>query len=174
MRKLLLYSALLLLTQCSTCKDNEHTPREPKLPAETQTGVGMMGCRVNGKVFAATKTTRVNATWGCKGDCISISGQLEDSEDSGALGLALNGVLTDDATFTLLDATQMPPNANYGSAAFSYSACDYDGRLIKNGQVTLTRFDEVARVASGRFAFVLYKPGCDTLRVTDGRFDVKF
>ena len=40
---------------------------------------------------------------------------------------------------------------------------------------TPDEFDPVARIASGRFAFKLYEPGgCDTLRVTNGRFDVKF
>ncbi|GAB3674341.1 hypothetical protein GCM10027594_35420 [Hymenobacter agri] len=39
----------------------------------------------------------------------------------------------------------------------------------------LIKFDPVARFAAGRFAFVLYEPGgCDTLRVSNGRFDVKF
>lgn len=53
--------------------------------------------------------------------------------------------------------------------------CVYQGNYIKNGQVELVKFDGVARIASGRFAFTLYEPGgCDTLRVTNGRFDVKF
>jgi len=39
----------------------------------------------------------------------------------------------------------------------------------------LVKFDGAARIAAGRFAFTLYEPGgCDTLRVTNGRFDVKF
>lgn len=174
MRKLFLYAALLLLSQCSKCKDNDPSPEEPKLPAETQSGVGTLGCRVNGQVYATTSNTKVAATWGCGGGCISISGQPAGIENWGALRLALNGQLFNNSTFALVSATQTPANSNYGSAAFSYNICDYDGRLIKTGQVTLTRFDEVARIASGRFAFTLYKPGCDTLRVTDGRFDVRF
>jgi flagellar basal body rod protein FlgG len=54
-------------------------------------------------------------------------------------------------------------------------ACYYSGNYIKTGQVTLTKFDGPNRIASGRFAFTLYEPGgCDSLKVTNGRFDVKF
>jgi hypothetical protein len=64
---------------------------------------------------------------------------------------------------------------NQFSATANAKGCYYSGNFIKTGQVTLVRFDSFARVASGRFAFTLYEPGgCDTLRVTNGRFDVKF
>ncbi|MDO7874291.1 hypothetical protein Q5H93_06065 [Hymenobacter sp. ASUV-10] len=41
------------------------------------------------------------------------------------------------------------------------------------GQLTLTRLDEQAGIISGTFDFTIAKPGCDTIRVTDGRFDKK-
>jgi len=53
--------------------------------------------------------------------------------------------------------------------------CVYEGNFIKTGKVELIKFDGAGRIAAGRFAFTLYEPGgCDTLRVTNGRFDVKF
>ena len=50
LRKALLYAALLLLTQCSKCK-NDPTPADPAaaLPPATQTGAGTLGCLVNGQ-----------------------------------------------------------------------------------------------------------------------------
>ncbi len=41
------------------------------------------------------------------------------------------------------------------------------------GTLTITRLDLTAGVISGTFAFTLYKPGCDSVRVTNGRFDKK-
>ena len=38
---------------------------------------------------------------------------------------------------------------------------------------TITRLDRQAGVVSGTFWFTLYKSGCDSIRVTDGRFDRK-
>ncbi len=59
-------------------------------------------------------------------------------------------------------------------AGCATSTCVYDGKFVKKGSLTFTRYDPVARMAAGRFAFTLYQPGCDTLRVTEGRFDVTF
>lgn len=50
----------------------------------------------------------------------------------------------------------------------------YSGNYIKSGQVELVKSDGMSRIAAGRFPYTLYEPGgCDTLRVTNGRFDVK-
>ena len=35
------------------------------------------------------------------------------------------------------------------------------------------RLDLSAGIIAGTFAFTLYKPGCDSVRVTQGRFDKK-
>ncbi len=37
--------------------------------------------------------------------------------------------------------------------------------------LTITRLDLQAGIISGTFSFTLYKPGCDSVCVTDGRFD---
>ena len=39
--------------------------------------------------------------------------------------------------------------------------------------MTVTRLDRTAGVVSGTFEFTLTKPGCDIIRVTQGRFDKK-
>lgn len=51
-RRLPLYLALVLLTQCSECK-NDPTPRDPadQLPPATQTGANTFGCLVNGQPY---------------------------------------------------------------------------------------------------------------------------
>ena len=41
----------------------------------------------------------------------------------------------------------------------------------QSGSLTLTRFDLKAGIISGTFHFKLYQPGCDTLNITQGRFD---
>ena len=54
------------------------------------------------------------------------------------------------------------------------TACqDYDGLAgqYRRGALTIKRLDRQAGIISGTFAFTLYKPGCDSVRVTQGRFD---
>jgi hypothetical protein len=43
----------------------------------------------------------------------------------------------------------------------------------RRGTLTITRLDLAAHVISGTFEFTLYQPGCDTVKVTQGRFDKK-
>ena len=43
----------------------------------------------------------------------------------------------------------------------------------RRGTLTITRLDLKAGIISGTFDFTLYKPGCDSVRVTQGRFGKK-
>ena len=40
-----------------------------------------------------------------------------------------------------------------------------------NGQLTVTRLDTKAGIVAGTFHFKLWQPGCDTIKVTQDRFD---
>ena len=41
------------------------------------------------------------------------------------------------------------------------------------GQLTVTRLDLRAGIVAGTFAFTLSQPNCDTVKVTQDRFDKK-
>jgi len=43
-----------------------------------------------------------------------------------------------------------------------------------NGSVTLTKLDKSNNVVSGSFSCAIPIPNCDTLKITDGRFDIKY
>lgn len=53
--------------------------------------------------------------------------------------------------------------------------CDYtDPATIKQiGQVVITKLDLQHGIISGTFQFTLFKSGCDSIKVTQGRFDKK-
>lgn len=186
-RRLPLYLSLVLLTQCSKCKGDEPTPQPPAdpltlLPPETRTGANTFGCLVNGKAFTAPYATSARGDWQSL-TRLGVSGSITENGTSTNKGisvlLALNGNLADNQLFSIVSSTLpyplFTPGINQFWAASAGGTCTYSGGLIKKGQVALVKFDGVARIASGRFAFTLYEPdGCDTLRVTNGRFDVKF
>ncbi len=179
--------ALLGLSQCKH-KNPDPTPQPPTdplaaLPPETQTGAGTFGCLVNGKAFKGPYTTSARGDWQT-GTRLIIS---SDTHLNGQQALAevtihaiLEGSLQSNQIFTFISSTSphtiFSPNHNEFTAdAAGNSICYYSGNYIKTGQVELVKFDGVARIAAGRFAFTLYElGGCDTLRVTNGRFDVKF
>ncbi|GEM_PF-3093513 len=43
----------------------------------------------------------------------------------------------------------------------------------RRGSLTITRLDLKTGIISGTFDFTLYRPGCDSVRVTQGRLDKK-
>ena len=55
-------------------------------------------------------------------------------------------------------------------------SCDYsrDPTTYRRGTLSISKFDLSSQIVSGIFEFTLAKPNCDTIKVTDGRFDVKF
>ena len=183
-RKLLLYLALATLTQCSKCKRDDPSPKQEiptVLPPETQSGVGSWGCLVNGHAYATLSSTKCRGDWqGLNTLAVSADCNMSFSygSDFFSTGMLLNGKLQSGQVFRLtkfnqpIDFTMSQFVVNATAAKYT---CGYQGNYIKTGQVELVKFDGVARIASGRFAFTLYEPGgCDTLRVTNGRFDVRF
>jgi hypothetical protein len=60
----------------------------------------------------------------------------------------------------------------------SYSKlCDYFSTVngvISSGSLTITSFNKTTRIIAGVFNATLYRPGCDTIHITDGRFDMRF
>lgn len=176
MNKTIFYLSLLFLTQCSKCKTDDPAPKEPQLPAETQSGQRILGGRANGIVFSTMTTTRVNSTWACSGFCLDVNGSVVvgTEEERTAISLSINGDLSAGNIFPMVNTPPSSPTGNYGAVNYTSYQCDYEATRLLKGQVILTRFDPVERIAAGRFSFTLYKPGCDTLRVTDGRFDVRF
>lgn len=178
--KFLLYLCLAMLTQCSKCKRDDPAPQLPKdplstLPPETQTGIGSFGCLVDGQAMSVSSAFLTSGDRSCN-SCLTVASQTSIAQPEYVISLLLTGPLQNGRIFTL---SKYSEPVNFSLNTFSVNPyikqCYYSGNFIKSGQVTLVKFDPVARIAAGRFAFKLYEPGgCDTLRVTNGRFDVKF
>ena len=55
--------------------------------------------------------------------------------------------------------------------------CNYFNQLndvASTGSMTITKLDRTSRIISGTFSSTLTKAGCTELKITDGRFDMKF
>ncbi|MBF9223295.1 hypothetical protein [Hymenobacter ruricola] len=180
LRKLFLYLCLLTLTQCSTCK-NDPVPQDPaaQLPPATQTGAGTFGCLVNGQVYTPsenTGTSNFNATYdptfqggtldlrayNCSGDCASTKRTII----LGGVGINKAG------TYSLVSMGQQ--SASFFDRGRAFPCSEYDGSrgAYVNGVLIISRLS--GGIISGTFNFKTAQPGCDTLRITQGRFDAKF
>ncbi len=169
----LLVGLPLLTVNCSKKKDPG-----PQLPAETTTGAMTFGCKIDGRVFVPrdefSKTglfaQYVNLGTGRGGgyflDIPAIDWKSSNSE--------LVSITTD--SLLVEEGKTYPFQERKGSArAFTASNATYTKRDQDPGELTITRFDRTQGIISGRFHFVGTDPSTgNQVRVTDGRFDVRF
>lgn len=174
----LLLAVLLGLSQCQ--KKSDPAPAA-QLPPATQSGANTFGCLLNGQPWIpsgnnGTPNFVVTYDPNYMGGAI----QIKTYRYSGAKNDILQGIV--------LGASQVSKAGDYmlslqGGNGANYidnslaSPCNYYGEspqlTYRKGTLTVTRLDQTAGVASGTFAFTLYQPGCDSVRITSGRFDKK-
>jgi len=168
-----LLAALLTLSQCK--KDNAD-PLD-KLPPATQTGANTFGCLINGQAWTP-KGYNGAPNYSVSYDPSYRNGTLNVSAyrytGTGANDFQTVGFFSD----SLRSIGSYPLTiVGHQEAVFIdlVTGCRFQSRdnHYRRGTLTITRLDLQAGVISGTFAFTLYKPGCDSIRVTNGRFDKK-
>lgn len=178
---LLLLLLLPLFIQVKCKKDKQAS--EEKLPPATQTGAGTFGCLLNGKVWLPagllleTKIAR-NYDPGFKGGSFSMQAQRK-----------LYNSNNDRISYTIIDigCSYLDKSGVYSlmkrdTSGTSYTNfdnnCNYfpwrnEGASIIAGEMHITKLDMNIGIISGTFFFTLVKPNCDTIKVTEGRFDFR-
>jgi hypothetical protein len=171
---------LLLCLSLSTCNwFSKKDEPNPQLPPETQTGANTFGCKVNGQIWTPAGdrpgfVPNVDVIYDagfCGGN---LDAKIFQNQNENESFFVLFGCsLTESKTFSLDGPNGNPDwRLSYidGNTACSYSV---GNDLYSNGTVTFTKVDFPNRIVSGRFECTLYVPGCDTLRITEGRFDFR-
>ena len=180
LRKLLLYLALLLLTQCSKCKDAP-APADPasQLPPATQTGVNTLGCLVNGQPYTPqgnTGTSNFGLTYdpGFRGGAIVI--ETYRVEGNRTKFLSIDAAPVNTVGNYSLDLGAGIGEVLYSNGELSLCGVMYDSRGVtyRKSRLIITRFDSNSRIIAGTFDAIIARTGCDTLKITQGRFDAKF
>ena len=170
-----IYLLLPLLGVLLSCRKDDPNPVD-QLPPATQTGANTFGCLVNGRAWTP-------------------QGNDGTSNYSVVYDAGLNGGLFDLKTYRYPGGTNdfqsisldITSNAQVGSYSLGNAQqtrvvfqdtktnCYWSSResatTYRRGTLTITRLDLRAGIVSGTFAFTLYRPGCDSVRVTQGRFD---
>jgi len=166
---------LLLLTGLLIgCQKQDPLP-EVQLPPATQTGANTFGCLVNGQAWTPQGYTG-SSNYSVYYDRTYRNGTLNVAAyryEPGDQKSRQDIILFSDS----IAATGTYPLTirNHQEALFYGNAtqCEFqqNGNHYRRGTLTITRLDLQAGIVSGTFAFTLYKPGCDSVRVTNGRFD---
>lgn len=178
MKRFLFFTLLLLLPLLlSQCKKNNPEPIE-QLPPITQTGANTFGCLLNGKAWTpngnvgGTSNYSVDYDPGYAKPILNISTYRYPSSDDNDKQMIT--IFSDNLTSTGVYPLTI---INHQEALFKdrKTECHYKkgGPQFRSGILTITKLDLKQGIISGTFEFTLAKPGCDTIKVTNGRFDKK-
>ena len=163
-----------------SCEKDLFNPKPPnELPPATMTGEGTLGCVVNGEVwrpyiegdpFESRIYAKHDRGWP---DCdqLFVSGKKEySSEDD------LNGIFSQSIILNVWCPKLGENNLTPSKGAFHYyQICGYRYRVdtLNPYIINITKLDTINNIASGTFEFTAISDECqDTLRITEGRFDV--
>ncbi|WP_202621866.1 DUF6252 family protein [Pontibacter russatus] len=166
---LLLIFTLLLFTSCK--KDKV----EPSLPAATMEGKNTFGAMVNGEVWVPKGRPSTFQT--------NLGVVYDPNYSGGSFDIRAYSKISDDHVFyeyfyiymTQVDHVGVYDlgNPDIGTVTFSSENCEYQREDNVQGTLEIAKLDMQNGVIAGKFEFTLAKPGCDTIRVTEGRFDKK-
>ena len=181
--KIILFIIVLIAGVFCRKKTNNSTtlPIIEELPAVTQEGKNTCGFLVNGKVWlpkGKIGNGEPNLKWwydpAYRNGTFNINGSRAEKENDSFFTSFAIGIsnCTNIGTY-ILNKTEA------GVAIYSdyYKSCIYyysDTVIGNSSFLTITKFDTINKIIAGLFEFTLAKPGCDTIRITKGRFDIKF
>ncbi len=182
MKKIHLYVLLPLITislmavKCNKIDDPFFSNKPPStstsnLPPETTTGAGTFGCLINGMVWlpkGGGSFEQFGADY-LKGS-LYIFAHNVDSDDF--ISLRFDNSIYDTGLFLL-------KNANLKRGIFYVknihsSNIEYTADSNTNSYFKLTRLDSNNVILSGSFAFNAINGSGDTVKITQGRFDIKY
>ena len=191
MFKYIFYAALLLII-ATTTQCNKTNVDPDGLPPETQTGAGTFACKINGVVWKYKNpnyeflSTKPKTRW--EYDPTLFGGLLYIGGIRYSDGITADEILNID-----VDSINYKSEFKFGSTSYwglvyynhksNKTTCEEissvsDSTNYKNfyssGNLVITKFDKTSKIISGTFYCTIYQTGCDTLKITDGRFDFKY
>ncbi len=144
-----------------------------KLPPETQEGKNTFGCLVNGKV------------WRNQGTVSFYESNLSISKTDNLLVVAYKKIpsISESISLAIIANEQGKYKLDYQNAALFFDdlkGCNEARHTPLSGNLEITKYQIIQNegskrlIVAGRFSFVTLAYPCgDTIRVTDGRFDIK-
>lgn len=172
----LLTILLLIVTSSSNCKKSSLLG--DKLPPATQEGKNTCGFLLNGEVWLPKGDNGYpnlicdyDETY--NGGSFNIGGYRYDTQSRSAFSVSGRNI-TSPGTYKL---NLTSSHRTYFSIDNTQNYCVYyweDTIANHNAYLTITKLDKTTRIVSGIFEFAQVKQGCQEVRITQGRFDMKY
>jgi hypothetical protein len=164
---------LLVLNSCSIF-DEPETGVE-KLPPITQTGRWSFGCLENGKAVRITNSSLMRAETQQDVFIIRFTKTVDNklwAENLKQFEFRMTDPLEIGIEYDLTNAGIY--KLQYIEYLNDMPNCIYEPENITSGTLTFSNIDRINHIVSGTFEFETVTQDCDTIRVTDGRFDLRY
>jgi hypothetical protein len=175
--KILLISIVFCGLFCfAQCKKDRNKPKPDNpygLPNATQTGAGVFACLINGEKFIAGDKPVYGNGAQLREDTLAIAGEptlgayFKGIQFTIQTNIQQGKIYYIDSVMTIaVYGTDSTCEGISSNVTISYS---------KTGTIQLAKFDTINKIVSGTFDGLAFPiPGCDTLHVTNGRFDYHY
>ncbi len=181
MKNILALSILItLLTSlgCSSCKKN--ITGGNGLPPATQNGSKTLGFLLNGQPwtpqgFDGTSNLSLYYDPPYRGGVFNIYcyNRLHNSNIWQILTIAADSVQqTGRLTFGMKNFVVVYEDMN--NPLCQYDSSDSINIVTPSGYCDITKLDRINHILSGQFSFTLIRSGCDTIKITEGGFDMPY
>ncbi len=177
--KRILLAVSILITFCFAKCEKDKLDINGLVPA-TQEGKNTLGFLLNGqpwapKGFNGTANLSIDVDFGFNQGVFGIAAYRIISDDNREyFGIGIK----DSLNFISLSSRLPMTKNSIANSRFSNFKCDmnfYDTLTFRGGELIITKLDKINRIIAGTFNAVLFQPGCtDTIKITQGRFDMKF
>jgi hypothetical protein len=149
------------------------TDPAPSLPPITQEGKNTFGCKINGKNWVPGG----DLGWGGQGPLFAEYSTMYES-----FNIAANSNYDGNKTSIIINASWNGKSStikeDYVSIFFAdkgkmwqYNFIPFETNLTS---VKITKLDTINKIVAGQFHFMIKTSATDTIKVTEGRFDVKY
>lgn len=171
LHKFLTLLSILFLSAFGSCNLFNPEPKSEleKLPPATMEGKNTFGCLVNGKAWVTKTSTDVTSFY--QSGALQVSAGIDESGRDQGISLILLNSVVQGASY---DLTNDPQYQSSFSWIKSPMICFYEAENTLIGNLTITKLDQTNLIIAGRFEFTTVVANCDTIRVTDGRFDLLY
>jgi hypothetical protein len=175
---------LFVLATCFTLSSMQ-CEKDQILPPVTQTGADTFGCLVDGKIFLPkgslfsppSKQLYYQFVNGVYHFSIGISNKINKNDKLKSLNISAHGLTLEEKTykFGIVDTPGI-----FGGSYSVYHLYDngtideYSTDPILQGEITITKFDQVNYIISGTFWFDAINKDGKKVEVREGRFDMHY
>jgi hypothetical protein len=173
---LLLAFITVCLVQCRKPSSSKRTD-VPGLPPATQTGANTLGFLLNGQPWTpqgsnGTANLSIDFDPGFNKGIFSIVAYKFNTTTSEQFIIGIRDSLN---YLNIPIVLRLSPISLY---SISYkNSCDYWNQLpevFSSGELSISKLDKSARIIAGTFNATLFRNNCDTIKITQGRFDMRF